>query len=391
MNTMDRLRNVSIEPKPTTPLWGGPEGEGPQGGVTQSMIAKFLNCKERFRVLTVEGLRPTEKWNHRTGYGEMFHLCEEWWNRSGNATTGNIHGQPDWKLKLAEYAGDVMEKYPLQAAEVEKWYNVCLVQFPIYLDYWKARPEQQPRTSLLQEEVFDVRYVLPSGRTVRLRGKWDGVSLVGRGRDSGVWLEEHKTKGEVDETRICRQLTWDLQVMTYLVALEGYRDDAIDEGILSLDIPIKGVRYQVVRRPLSGGKGTIVRHKPTKKNPEGESGEEYYERLGQYIKDEPHTYFYRWEVAITPDDIERFKREFLNPCLEFMCVWWEHIQYNMKKGDPPYFCSPAPGNDVQLHWRHPFGVHNSLDEGGSSDLDSYLESGTTVGLRKVDTLFRELE
>lgn len=386
MNAMDRLRNVSIDPKPTTPLWEGPEGEGPQGGITQSMIGRFLSCRERFRVLTVEGLRPTDKWNHKLGYGEMFHLAEEWWNRSGNATTGNIHGQPDWKLKLAEYAGGVMERYPLQAAEVEKWYNVCLVQFPVYLDYWKARPDQEPRTSLLQEEVFDVRHVLPSGRTVRLRGKWDGVSLVGRGRDQGVWLEEHKTKGEVDETRICRQLTFDLQTMLYLVALYEHSRTVDEKWGFVL---IRGVRYNVVRRPLSGGKGTIVRHKPTKKNPQGESEEEYYERLGQYIKDEPHTYFYRWEVAITPDDIERFKREFLNPCLENLCDWWSQVTTGSII--QPVRNQNGSLYETPLSWRHPFGVTNYIDDGGSSDLDAYFESGTTVGLTRVKTLFRELE
>ena len=44
-----------------------------------------------------------------------------------------------------------------------------------------------------------------------------------------------------------------------------------------------------------------------------------------------------------------------------------------------------------LTWRHPFGSVNWLDEGGSSDLDEYLATGSTVGLRQVEELFPELK
>jgi hypothetical protein len=42
------------------------------------------------------------------------------------------------------------------------------------------------------------------------------------------------------------------------------------------------------------------------------------------------------------------------------------------------------------HWQHPFGVYNVLDEGGSSDLDNYLESGTEIGLARTTNLYPEL-
>lgn len=383
---IERLKSVRVEATRTKPVWSGPEGTDSQGGITQSMISRFLSCRERARVLFVEGLRPKEKFNHKTFFGECFHLSDEWWSRSGNATTGNTRGQPDWLVKLGEFAQKTAEKYPFDLDQIDKWYNVCKVTFPQYIEYWKAHPDHAPRTSLLQEQVFDVPYKLPSGRTVRLRGKWDGVSLVGRGKDAGIWLDESKTKGEVDEGRITRQLTFDLQTMMYLVALTESAKYHPHVNALSKH-PITGIRYNVVRRPLSGGKGTIVQHKPTKSNPSGESKEDYYKRLEQYIKDEPHTYFFRWDVAVTPADIEKFKAEFLNPCLENVCDWWcrltdQGIPIRDDKGG--LYQTP-------LHWRHPFGVTNVLDDGGSSDLDSYLESGTTVGLERVSTLFRELE
>ncbi len=46
---------------------------------------------------------------------------------------------------------------------------------------------------------------------------------------------------------------------------------------------------------------------------------------------------------------------------------------------------------VYIHWQHPFGVYNAMNEGGCTDLDEYLASGNVVGLRQIDNLFPELE
>jgi hypothetical protein len=43
-----------------------------------------------------------------------------------------------------------------------------------------------------------------------------------------------------------------------------------------------------------------------------------------------------------------------------------------------------------LHYRHPFGSVNWLDEGGASDLDEYLATGSEAGLQRIDDLFPEL-
>ncbi len=44
-----------------------------------------------------------------------------------------------------------------------------------------------------------------------------------------------------------------------------------------------------------------------------------------------------------------------------------------------------------FHWRHPFGSINWVDEAGETELDEYLDSGSTVGLRRVTNLFPELQ
>lgn len=370
-----------VSTKRPPPVWRGPE----EDGVTYSLLSRFLVCRERFRLRVVEGWQPAERWNHRAEYGQMWHLCER------VLAAAPPTRSPGWEEALVDYCRGLSRKYPLQREQVEHWQQVCRVQFPIYVDYWARHVDVTERRPLLQEQSFDVPYGLPSGRTVRLRGKWDAVDLVGRGRGAGVYLFETKTKGDIKEGQIKRQLTFDLQTMVYLAALHWVNEhDEAGEGLpvgrRRYGTTVAGVRYNVVRRPLSGGKGSISRHKPTKTNPQGETAAEFYGRLKGLIAAEPESYFMRWKVEVIPDDVGRFRRECLDPILEQLWDWWEYIRLDSE--------NPLRGYDENYgspHWRHPYGVYNVLDEGGSDDLDEYLASGSTVGLERVTTLFPELE
>ena len=341
----------------TKPVWAGPNA--PRGGITQSLLSIFLCCRERFRLRVIEGLASPDQFNHRIEYGNMWHLCEE------------VNALDDlyWDNPLETYTRKLCQKYPLQQEQIIKWYEICKLQFPVYLKYWAKDPDEKRRRTILQEEVFSVPYSLPSGRIVYLKGKMDGVSKYGR----KYYLDEHKTKGEVSPEQMRIQMNFDLQTMLYLVALR-----------ISEKVPVKqiaGVRYNVVLRPLSGGKHSIRQLKPTKKNPQGESSEEFYERLGGLIAEDPGHYFHRWVVDITEADVLRFCDQFLNPILEQLCDWWEWMQTGHDA-----FGSQLTG----IHWRTPYGFYNVLGEGGSTDLDEYLASGSEVGLVRGKPVFQEL-
>jgi len=405
--------------KPRKPLWEGPEGTGWNGGVTQSLIKQWLSCRERCRVRYVEGWKPQAKFHPRMDYGSIWHLCEE------RFAAGN-----DWRKPLLEYCMSLSGIYPFQREEVYHWYKVCETQFPIYVDWWKDHPEVVERTPLLQEYAFDVPYRLPSGRTVRLRGKFDGVDLIGKGREAGIYLFETKTKGEIDELEIQRNLSFDLQTMLYLTALYEWVNDQCqdDPGMAEMFAgPIRGVRYNVVRRPLSGGKGSIKQGKGTKgakctkcketgrvvldkkigvedicPKCEGrgrigaeppEKDQDFFARLGDVIRGavgqewevgvDENYFFRRWRAEIGPSDVERFRRECLDPILEQMCDWYGQIT---GRG------GPVAGNyRTPLNFRHPFGASNAIDDYGSSDVDQYLQNGSTVGLVRSEEMFGELK
>jgi len=332
-------------------VWKGPESNDPQGGITQSLLAGYICCKERFRLLTVLGLKPADEFSHALQYGNMWHLCEEVFSGGG-----------DWQKQLLAFAKELRDQYPMQQQEVEKWYQVCKVQFSTYVNHWE---EENDVEELLQEEAFCVPYTLPSGRVVYLRGKWDSAYKEGVRK---VVLKENKTKGLIKEEQIEKQLTFDLQTMLYVIALRS-RYDKVGQ-----------VLYNVVRRPLAGGKHSIRQHKPTKKNPKGESSKDYYARLKGCIEEDTDYFFLRWKVNITKTDMKVYEETFLQPCLEELCNWWDLVC-------PEREAKPS----MVQNYRTPFGIWNPLFEGRSTSLDNYLQTGDDLGLQYTDQLFPELQ
>lgn len=361
MSLADKLKGVRPLSSQRNPVWKGPH----EDGITFSLLSRFLTCRERFRITVIEGLKPVKTFNHRIEYGNMWHACEE--ELAKNKVPGS-----KWIFTLGEYCKKLARQYPMQQDQIHHWYNVCKIQFPEYGSHWVKHDDSKNRTPIAQEQVFNIPYYLPSGRMVRLRGKFDGVDAIGK----DIYLFETKTKGDIDEVGIQRQLTMDLQTMLYMTALKYGAGVESIETLKEKGYKLRGVRYNVIRRPLSGGKNTIRQTK-------NETEEQFYERLGGLIQEDPGYYFMRWKIDLGSNDIDRFRVRCLNPILEQLCDWWDWIA-TMKQ--EPFDVHGSGG----IHWQHPFGVRNSLDEGGHDYLDEYINNGSTAGLERVDNLFPEL-
>ncbi len=391
----DELAGMQRQHDNNNPLWQGPCGEGWNGGITQSMLGYFLSCRERFRLKYVLGLAPHDKWHHTWGYGNMWHVCEE-----------ALAKGADWMTYLGGHLGPLCSRYPMQREDLFKWHNVCRVQFPEYIRFWHNHPDVKGRTTLLQEQGFDIPYTLPSGRVVRLRGKWDSVDLIeahtdeqGRQWPKGIWLQENKTKGDIDQIQVERQLSFDLQTMLYLVALEEFDGgpDAKDDGLHSDNWkhPVLGVRYNVVRRPLSGGKGNISMHKSKQNKVKGtytpaETEEHFYNRLrDDYIAKEPEYWFFRVKAGISAQDIKVFKDTCLDPLLETVCWWYDDVTNGWDRATSQHDLSAVPY--PPMNYRTPFGVYSAREEGGSTEYDHYMATGSESTLRRVTELFSELK
>jgi len=349
-------------------LWRGPCIDG----VTHSLVSKFLQCRERFRLYVMDGLKEADRFNRSIEYGNMFHLCEEM------AQQGM-----EWEGALEKYAEDLCVKQPFDQEKVYECANTCAAQFPVYESYWASHQDEEQRQFLMAEAKFEVTHKLPSGRLAVLKGKWDGVDLL-TGEEKEVWHKENKTKGDVDVVNLGRRLAFDSQTMFYATAFREWQDQD-DYGIPvrtpdAVCNPFAGVRYNVIRRPLTPGQPDSIRpHKATANRP-AESDGEFYQRLRGLIEAKPETYFYRWRVRITPEDLAVFVAEFLDPVLESLCDWWDWVTTH-----PDPFEDGGGG----LHWRHPNGLYNQIDN-GYDPYEGYLRDGSRVGLCEAETVFPEL-
>jgi hypothetical protein len=286
------------------------------------------------------------------------------------------------------YEEMLSSRFPLQRQEIAEWAGKCAALFPKYVERWAAHPDVAARKPLLAEQAFDVPYRLPSGRVVRLRGKWDSVDLVGEGKSVGMWLQENKTKSGIDQVKIVRQLSYDLQTMFYLIAL--YADSprwlpkaATKDKVMAechagrLDLKVAGVRYNFVRRAAHKTVASML------------------EKLGVDSRNgRVDEWFARWNVEVSADDVRRFRRECLDPVLENLCDDWEWWELCKKKKIDPFHID-ARRNHFLHHWprhfRMPYVGYNPLAEGGFGDVDEYLATGGTAGLYRADDLFPELK
>lgn len=379
----DAVQGHLPKPRPAKagPVWAGPGGAGSQGGITQSMLGRYLGCKERFRLMVVEGLKPKPKFSAAMDFGNMWHACEE----------AHAAGKP-FDRPLEAHVRALMARFPLQQTEIAEWWAKCSVLFQVYADHWAMHPDMIHRKPLMQEQLFDVPYTLPSGRVVRLRGKMDSVDVVqemkGKFRvgERAAWLQENKSKSGIDAAKITRQLNFDLQTMLYLVALDEMKQWVVEVRNPLDDLsklPIKGVRYNVVKRSTHKTPESMLK----KIDDDRKAG-----RIGEW--------FLRLNVEVSQADMERFKRECLDPVLENLLDDWEWWAV-CKNGDQDVFdmdlqmayrhSREQASSQIPRHFRYPFGIYNPLSEGAEAELDAFIATGDERGLIRTDDLFPELK
>jgi RecB family exonuclease len=366
MSLAEQLKK-NPRPKKTPGIpWAGPCGEGPQGGITQSLISRYLACKERMRIMTIEGLKAADKFEAPREFGNIWHAMEE-----------ALAGKGKWQDALHAHCRKLSDQYPMSREEIALWHDKAGAMFPLYVDHWAAHPDVQNRTPLLQEQKFDVFYVLPSGRKVRLRGRWDAVDVIDEGKVKGIYIQENKSKSSIDAQKIKRQLSFDLQMMTYFIALDAGRCSPPVIDVFPKGRALLGVRYNVVRRAAH-------------KSPESMLKKLEEDRADGRIRE----WFDRWRCEIGPDDVAKFRRECLDPVLENLAddfEWWSWCKKNgASPFDPDCLRADEFKHHRPRHFRLPFGIYSVIAEGGVSDLDAFLENGSKAGLQQVSDLFPEL-
>lgn len=301
----------------------------------------------------------------------MFHTCEE-----------SHLKKIDWKRALFDYRDKLRSEYPGHDKDIIKWAEICKAQFPVYLNHWQSHYTTTGFKSCgMDEHEFRFNYTLPSGDVVVLRGKIDSVKI--RKKTGHLWVQENKTKGEIDELGISSTVDQNLQTVIYHLALRDLLEHEPEEfADTLLSGPPEGTIYNVIRRPLSDRYSIRKRKRDTDR--------EFYLRIAAQVREKRNYFFHRWPVEISSKKIKWFQRHILDPILEQLNHWWLSIKNNPLDPWNLYLKDGTLVGPNPLHFRSPFGVFNPLGSGFRGDYFNLFTKGSQSGLVKVDNLFPEL-
>lgn len=313
-------------------------------GISQSLLNRFMGCRERFRLYAVEGLR---EFGTKTAmdFGSAFHDLLE-------IASKHPHKTPE--AVITHYRRSKKSK---RVSLQDKDMLLCFLLFERYCWFFSETTYRY----LDQEAVFRVPYKIRGYRSVDLRGRFDGIIQ----RDDGsIWIEEHKTKGQVNTDQLDATIPYNLQTMLYAVAAEKHYKR-----------PVSGIVYNVIRVP-------------GQKQGKNETVMELLERIDEEIIKNPKYYFYRWQLPIDRAHMDRWKRMTFDPLIISVIQWWESV-----KNDPfsPWEIENDQGEAVPNphHWQRPFGVYDSLTN-GVGDYFNLLTRNVSVGITKDNKPFQEL-
>jgi len=265
-------------------------------GVTQSMLGRWLTCPERGRLDIKHGLEPLgQKASLPLDFGTAVHdLLEQQYRESK-------FGPKVLDRFISEYEDDwmgaVAQQVTADVAHVQLVMGLAAATLPGYFDHWRHEWGNVKWVGL--EHEFNEQFPLPDGASVRVRGKLDGAY---EDRKGNLFLFETKTKGQIDSGAITSTLGLDLQVNLYAWALEQ-----------QLKEPVRGVRYNVIRRPG-------LRQKKNEDLPE------FLERVKDDVQARPDHYFMRFEVSLDDEDTLRWRESFAQMLMQFRS--WAEGKWN---------------------------------------------------------------
>ena len=325
-------------------------------GVSQSLLQKFIVCRDRFHIATARALRSTDR-KEAMEYGSIFHKLIEWGAEMGKSWT-----MIKMERRLNEY---IRKNQPTDQSILLA--RIALAQFR---HYQAANSKLPAYKYIAQEPVFAEEYTLPAcshsteaytmhiPRTkVLLRGRIDEVLEV----DGNLWLQENKTKAQINIEVLKDTIPENLQVMFYATAA----------GI-KYKRPVKGIIYNVIRKPGQRQRKT-------------ESDADFVKRISGEVESNPSHYFYRIAYSFPRGAVKKWQKEELEPLLYQLYIWWSSI-----KANPLQPWVDDAGNANPFHGRRSFGVYDPMSNGKGEFFDLLIH-GSKRGLVVDNEFFPELQ
>lgn len=286
-----------------------------EDGVSSSLIALWLQCREQFRLEVVQGWR-----NFYTPLYFSFGTCGHWILQQAYAKK-----DPPDKTGVRKFVSQFEKLWrkewpnaPQGQLDVqEQVYGLAEAVMPAYFIRWAGdfpghkypcrHNTATPRKWLGLETQFSVEHVFKDGKVLRVRGTRDGMLEDAKNE---LRVFDSKFRSVINEEDTLDALPKDLQQMLYNWAT--WEDTGQCPG---------GTTMNIVRRPG---------HRRGKE----ESWKNFFSRISKDLHD-PKKWdhnFIRMEMDITKREIEDYYENVLSPIFEDMRAWWE--------GRSPHYMNP---------------------------------------------------
>ena len=274
LHKLEAIREVA------KPVWAGPA----VGGITQSLMSRFLECPFRFYLYAFLGLEENEPLHPNLIWGDIFHKGLEHYIPGGNLQEAK---EAMWEYGNTEYPR-MPSTYLHTTEQMLKLYNRSFLTSNGVLEDMKT------------EQKFSVPEVV-EGFDVVYRGKADGYNKPCR---YGV---EHKCKGKIEPALSRAESPIDQQVLLYSYCLN-----------------IRHWTYDIIRIPEA--QFMAPQRRP------GESGASYAHRIfntqtGQEypISRHPYAWINQFHFDVDKAQIDAFMDYTWRPLVYRLCRWWKHI------------------------------------------------------------------
>lgn len=268
-------------------------------GVTQSLIQCFLQDRYQCKLQYYEGLTPKGEPLHFK-YGKIVHsILQQAYIQPKPPTLNEL---ADYLVNYEELILDTTNESLEQTQEQDILGSIAQTILNIYFLHYK---DDFKNYTIKTEKSFKVPFF-----NTHLRGQIDWIYET---PSNSIWIVDHKCLSVMtDETTMLAALPFDIQCNLYAYAAQ-----------LFLDRPIKGIIYNIIRRPRDAGKVKI------------EKLDEYKQKLTSTILKDPTHYFKRYKFQFLPEELDHWAKTELKWIVQDIQEWYEgSCKRSYKSGMP---------------------------------------------------------
>lgn len=262
-------------------------------GITQGLLGTWRQCREAaWLFLQGYSLRGTTM---GLTFGNLIHaILDLVYSDIQNGKLKQLPEPKRIKTYIQKVEGIWEEENPRADKQTIEYkeHSFLLAEaiMPFYFQYWH---KDLKIDWMGVEQHFAVPYKLEDGRKTILRGKMDGLYSPRK-----PWLFETKAKSQINENNLVDILPLDFQNNFYLYNVRSIHK-----------IQPAGVKYNVIRRTqMTQGKKENIK--------------QFAARVAADVEKRPEHYFYRYEIIIGKDEMDKFEKELQGQIVEFY-DWWQ--------------------------------------------------------------------